>query len=436
MFRPLNTLLFLITVFGTLLSGITSAQQQGNKQGQLRNQIPSRGFIFETVSIPSKSGQNLYISYKVEYNRLVFVRDEDKFISRFSVSVEAIDSVSGKIYRETQKKEVFVNNYELTNAPYKYVEGLIKLDLPSGKYRLLPSVYDINTGIEHNFPFVKVEPGILPSADLLEPLVVKDISKDGQMLFALANYEGNIPFSRDKYNLIIPVTDTSLRSVKVEIWNEDSLIIQKELTRSFISSIYLTQDGDNILLNDKKGGVQTRNFVIEEANRNLKEGGVRIKVSYGDNFGKKHTFIKYSKWYNKPFALFNTEYAVKMLKYIASENDIETVLSHSGQLLPMALFEFWKKYDPTPNTSFNEIMEEYYQRVDYAINNFSVIPTRNGAETDRGKIYIKFGKPKDIERTYADSKDVKEIWHYDTPGRQFVFVDKSGLGNFVLNMNL
>jgi GWxTD domain-containing protein len=56
---------------------------------------------------------------------------------------------------------------------------------------------------------------------------------------------------------------------------------------------------------------------------------------------------------------------------------------------------FWLRRDPTPDTAENEYKEEHYRRIAYANERYaSGIP---GWKTDRGRIYITFGPPAEIE---------------------------------------
>jgi len=56
---------------------------------------------------------------------------------------------------------------------------------------------------------------------------------------------------------------------------------------------------------------------------------------------------------------------------------------------------FWLRRDPTPDTIDNERRDEHYERIAYANEHFaSGIP---GWKTDRGRIYIMYGKPDEIE---------------------------------------
>ena len=57
--------------------------------------------------------------------------------------------------------------------------------------------------------------------------------------------------------------------------------------------------------------------------------------------------------------------------------------------------QFWLRRDPTPDTSENEFKEEHYRRIAYANERFaSGIP---GWKTDRGRIYIVFGPPDEVD---------------------------------------
>ena len=57
--------------------------------------------------------------------------------------------------------------------------------------------------------------------------------------------------------------------------------------------------------------------------------------------------------------------------------------------------QFWLRRDPTPDTVENEFKEEHYRRIAYANEHYaSGIP---GWKTDRGRIYITFGPPDEID---------------------------------------
>jgi GWxTD domain-containing protein len=113
---------------------------------------------------------------------------------------------------------------------------------------------------------------------------------------------------------------------------------------------------------------------------------------------------------------------------------------------------FWQRRDPTPDTEENEYKEEHYQRIAYANEHFAAgVP---GWRTDRGRIYIVFGKPDEIEShpsggSYERPMDEGggetstfpfEQWRYryiDGIGQEVIieFVDTCMCGEFHMTMD-
>src|SRR5207245_11646742 len=70
--------------------------------------------------------------------------------------------------------------------------------------------------------------------------------------------------------------------------------------------------------------------------------------------------------------------------------------------------DFWRRRDPDPDTEENEYREAYYERVAYVNQHFSSgIP---GVKTDRGRTYLKYGKPDEIESHPAGGAYEREPW--------------------------
>jgi GWxTD domain-containing protein len=59
--------------------------------------------------------------------------------------------------------------------------------------------------------------------------------------------------------------------------------------------------------------------------------------------------------------------------------------------------QFWKRRDPTPDTPANEFKQEHYRRIAQANLRFPTAEGEAGWKTDRGRIYIKFGPPDEID---------------------------------------
>jgi len=59
--------------------------------------------------------------------------------------------------------------------------------------------------------------------------------------------------------------------------------------------------------------------------------------------------------------------------------------------------QFWLHRDPTPGTPENEFKDEHYRRIAYANLHFPTATGKAGWKTDRGRIYIRFGPPDEID---------------------------------------
>jgi GWxTD domain-containing protein len=102
--------------------------------------------------------------------------------------------------------------------------------------------------------------------------------------------------------------------------------------------------------------------------------------------------------------------------------------------------KFWHRRDPNPDTEENEFRDEYTERIAYANEHF--ISGIEGWKTDRGKIYITYGKPDKIEKGRKDFENLKnisfEIWFYDylypfCSKSQFTFTDLLQSNSFRLS---
>ncbi len=75
--------------------------------------------------------------------------------------------------------------------------------------------------------------------------------------------------------------------------------------------------------------------------------------------------------------------------------------------------QFWLRRDPTPATPENEFKNEHYRRIAYANQRFSTQTGIAGWKTDRGRIYIEFGAPDELEiHPAGDRPFAREKWRY------------------------
>ncbi|MEX2436036.1 MAG: GWxTD domain-containing protein, partial [Balneolaceae bacterium] len=136
-----------------------------------------------------------------------------------------------------------------------------------------------------------------------------------------------------------------------------------------------------------------------------------------------------SQWIDMPISLYNLDVAINMMKFIVDDSELRRINSGSTAEKEQKFREFWKERDPSPNTEFNELMTEYYKRIDYTYSNFSSLQIP-GYETDQGRAYILYGPPNNVERRFPTNSPTREIWEYQ--GKTLIFEATTGFGDFEL----
>jgi GWxTD domain-containing protein len=149
----------------------------------------------------------------------------------------------------------------------------------------------------------------------------------------------------------------------------------------------------------------------------------------------------YKRWLNTDVAYIITKEEKKAFQALQTDEERENFIEN-----------FWRRRDPNPDTEENEYREEYYERIAYANEKFSSgIP---GWKTDRGRIYIAWGKPDSIEShptggaydrpSYEGGGSTTtypfEVWWYRHldgvgDGLEIEFVDPTGTGEYRIARN-
>src|SRR6266850_923382 len=149
----------------------------------------------------------------------------------------------------------------------------------------------------------------------------------------------------------------------------------------------------------------------------------------------------YKDWLEKDVTYIITDEEKKAFKKLATDDERERFIE-----------EFWRRRDPDPDTDENEFKEEYYERIAYANEHFaSGIP---GWKSDRGRIWIMYGKPDEREThpmggnydrpSYEGGGSTTtypfETWFYRYlagvgSGVEIEFVDPTGSGEYRIARN-
>jgi len=156
---------------------------------------------------------------------------------------------------------------------------------------------------------------------------------------------------------------------------------------------------------------------------------------------RKELMGPYRKWLTEDVGYIITDEERQAFKRLETDDERQSFIEN-----------FWLRRDPSPDTAEKEFKEEHYRRIAYANERYaSGIP---GWKADRGRIYITFGPPAEIEshpsggsyqRPYEEgggqtSTFPFEIWRYryiEGIGNDVMieFVDKTMTGEYRMTMD-
>ena len=127
----------------------------------------------------------------------------------------------------------------------------------------------------------------------------------------------------------------------------------------------------------------------------------------------------------------NFDTTLEILELIASKDELKPLRQAAEADRPAAWAKFWAARDPDPSTTENEALAQHLERVQYASKEYSQFGA--GWRSDRGRIYIKFGPPEQIDSAMdSRAQGQYEIWRYYTRNLNFVFYDMFGVGDYKL----
>jgi GWxTD domain-containing protein len=92
----------------------------------------------------------------------------------------------------------------------------------------------------------------------------------------------------------------------------------------------------------------------------------------------------YKTWLNQDVVWIISDDEAKSFKTLSNDEERDAFIE-----------QFWLRRNPNPDSPDNEFREEHYRRIAYANEHFAA--GKPGWKTDRGHIYISFGKPDSID---------------------------------------
>jgi len=134
-----------------------------------------------------------------------------------------------------------------------------------------------------------------------------------------------------------------------------------------------------------KSDTKAKTPAAEEASDPLKRPlDAKRKKDNAKSFKKEVMGKEYEYWLKQDVVYIITDQERKAFKQLSNDEEREKFIE-----------SFWDRRNPNPDSEDNEFKDEHYRRIEYANDHYAAgVP---GWKTDRGRIYIVFGPPDDVE---------------------------------------
>ncbi len=362
---------------------------------------------------------------RISHNKISFVKRDSIFYGFYETHIAFIDK-NGRLayeavftdtirttdYQRTIAKDIFhSNSFTFTLAPNTYTAQIKITDLESRR-----EYQETRTVTVKNFARI----GVHLSTVML-------------VLTRFDSLTGKVEYYPNLSSAIIQ--DKTEPQLYYEVYVTDRTLDSLHLTYNIVLKSYKDEVVDEYTRVFLCSGKKTR-ILDTLSMQKLKSGNYLLTISAFDKFTKqvydKATLFFFTRVSGQALFIRNLDEAIDQLEYIADGDEIDKMREAKSQEEKLRLFNaFWARVDPTPDTPENELMIEYYSRIEFANQNFSsYFP---GWKSDMGRVYIKYGPPDFIERQpFSMDSQPYEIWEYYQHNLRLIFVDTSGFGNYRL----
>jgi len=449
--------------------------------------VEEKPFLLDHAGFIAPLGKTFVEFYiQIGYDRLGFIRDGKMFRAVYDLDFYIEDEHGNLLQTQSALDEIIVASYDETTRPDKSRVTLLSAGLRPGNYQWRAVIADKETGRNYETA------GKFSVRDFSGPnLTVSDLQFSRQIqvdssasVFVKHNrrIEPNVPRTYGQfigqlfvyyeiYNLIAPRAAT-----------RDSAVLQTAAADSFQTLYRIRNEaGEEIKqlwkFNRKPGTSCVQSVALPITD--LKSGHYTLTVRVFDNANPDfHSKIpaKESRGYAESSSRFTMQWEVfsfkdkkfeevlEPMRFVASADELKQLRQLPEADRQRGLFAFWQRRDPTPGTTRNEAMEEYYRRLDYANAHFNWLHGE-GWKSPQGQIYLTYGPPDYVTRFSSAAIDranenwrssawssetrqetsprlalartslfnaLYEIWEYAGLNRRFAFVDARGVGTYEL----
>ena len=407
-----------------MLSTVEAQRSRDMDVSRRQNMFGRELFTYKYYNFADSSSQELSrmdFHVGVVNDLLTFIKHDDgTYKARYDVIVIFYNDKDEAIIEKSVSNRIIAQTFVETNMRKNPSHHSLSISLPPDDYKGMLKLTDLESGEsitnDLNITFREFSRDRVRLSDIM--FIDKVDTTETSVV-----YTPNLQHVFDDVN--------SAFSAYVEIYPpEQGDSVETELS-------ILTKNGQKLFAAER--GYQAGRSVVSAIipfREHLKRPGeyyFTVNAQSGRKTAKMQRMFRVF-WGNIPMAQHNLDVAIEQLSLVANKRTIDSMRSADQEERQRLFDRFWEERDPTPETRRNELKEEFYKRVDFANRTFTEIASgREGWMTDRGKIYVVYGPPDQVDQRNAEmNMPAAETWHYNRLNRKYFFVDRDREGVYRL----
>jgi GWxTD domain-containing protein len=381
-------------------------------------------FDVELFRTFTADGQNnkIVLYGEMLYDDITFVKRLDNtFVAKIEIVILILNDEEEHVQTRTMTREINENEFEFTNSREKKMTFSEDFELPAGDYIVKIQSNDLTTNkslnrkIDLKLKDISEKPVVLSDILLLEDIVTDSSNK---LIKINPKVKNNFPEKLEKFYIYFDLfSEKTPKNIEIKY---QFINLEEEVDFDSIFVVVAEQKVSSHYVEIKKG--------------KLKKNRYNIKLNIGDNYesSERQKYVSFF-WVTTPQTSEDISLAIRQMRYILPEDTLDKYLEASLEDQKKFFKRYWSNRDPNPKTTVNELMEEYFGRVNKANREFSTF-SNNGWLSDQGRILIKFGYPDDVERhPFELYTNPYVIWRFYALRKVFLFVDRTGFGDYQLH---
>ena len=369
------------------------------KENVKQNSSKTLAFEIEQ-SIFDENIYNVELFIEIPKNALIFKKEFDAFVSNITIDIAVLNNEDKNIYTYSWDESIVVDFYEDTKSRSSYTTKHL-FQLKSGEY----AISIIANDFENHNSFVNEGDFTVSNNFITQNIFNIYYKKNFEYLSYIEELETPVDtlwfkFDYNQYKKI-----ENERIILQCGFYLDNKVVKEETI--------IDQNIDSLHESDKNLVFYPIPITEESFNK--------LKIELIHNSQIKTRIFNFKNMIKNNFDL-NT--IIGAMQYVLDFSEYLYFSNLNLQEQIQYIKDFWEinNFEDMEESELAKF-KEFYSRVQYVNKHFSFF-NKNGWQSDRGKIYIIHGKPKDIRYEFNEKGEF-EFWYYSGI-KKFTFINKYG----------